>query len=1046
MRPPPAEGAGAPTGPLVRFEVVSSDAGWAVPVPATFSLRRGEPATGARLRRAARELVEGGMAAEVSVETWAEGGGVAARFVAVARRLVANVRVRGDADVGDVLRAAGVERGRALTPPLLRAAEAAAVARLKLRGFPLAAVRATLRETDDPRAAAVLVDVAAWPPRLVAGVRREVADRPPGEAPPGLLAGYAVGRGDVADEEALEEADRALGEALRARGYVRAAVAHRLYEAGGRTYLAVTARLGPRVELVYEGNRALDADQLNDVVDLEKEADRTPARVEQKVREQYRRLGFYDVEVAIEPRGGPDAPVAPWAVRVREGERVRVAARAYPCLGARPGGPGEGWAGARRAREIDGEIDSFLEEELPGATLLGPVDPARVDELYGPRGATGARPAPLELRPREVFAPETYERAVAHLEDLYRAEGHLSVLAGPLQVLRRRCDPRSPPSRCAPLPLPPLPEPRCAFDSQGLPLEEPPLPREALCKPDPARGVHCEPAVWLRIPVRPGPRARLHDVAFEGASSIAETDLFAASGLKLGDPASNVALEAARQAVLDRYRDEGHAFAEVRAAVELSPDKQRARARFVVVERPRVVVGRILVRGAAATDEATVRGRLRLAPGEPYRQDRVRQSEELLATLGIFSSVTIALEDPEVPATRKNVVVSVAERKSQYLEFRPGVSSGEGVRGLLEYGHRNVGGRAVQLTLRLQLNYLPTFFIPEAQVRENFDRLSLVNRVERRNGLGVQFPTVLHPTLRLGVDVVDVRDNARDFGLTKHAALPALTFRPERQFSVTLGASIERNDVRTYSGESIRAYLDRVGNDTDLARLLRVPDGVTAVLSQRLSAAWDRRDNPLGATRGTLLTGSVEHAHVYPIDTSEGARPADFLRLTATAGGYVRLTERGLAFALLARAGVIHHLVRGSETYPDRLFFLGGYDSFRGLFRDSLLPQDVADAAATNADPRAAARLAVRGGDVFLNPRSELRVPVWGPLETALFVDAGNVWVDPGRIEPWRLRYAAGSGLRAVSPVGTVAFDYGFNLAPRPWEGLGTFHFSIGLF
>jgi outer membrane protein insertion porin family len=170
------------------------------------------------------------------------------------------------------------------------------------------------------------------------------------------------------------------------------------------------------------------------------------------------------------------------------------------------------------------------------------------------------------------------------------------------------------------------------------------------------------------------------------------------------------------------------------------------------------------------------------------------------------------------------------------------------------------------------------------------------------------------------------------------------------------------------------------------------------------------------------------------------------LRLTGGAGGYVRLTERGLALALLARAGVVKHLVRGSQTYPDRLFFLGGYDSFRGLFRDSLLPQDVADAAAAAADPREAVRLAVRGGDVFLNPRAELRVPLWGPLETALFLDAGNVWVDPSRVEPWRLRYAAGSGVRFDTPVGPIAFDYGFNLDPRPWEGLGTFHFSIGLF
>jgi outer membrane protein assembly factor BamA len=535
-------------------------------------------------------------------------------------------------------------------------------------------------------------------------------------------------------------------------------------------------------------------------------------------------------------------------------------------------------------------------------------------------------------------------------------------------------------------------------------------------------------------------------VAFEGAGSLPETELLEASGLKLGDPASNVAVDAARRAVLVRYHDEGFAFAEVRAAIELSPDKQRARVRFVVVERQRVTIGRLLVRGAAATEESTILGRLRLRPGDPYRQRDARQSEELLATLGIFSSVTVGLEDPEVPAMRKNVVVTVAERNPQYIEFRPGLSSGEGVRGVLEYGHRNVAGRAIQLTLRLQLNYLPTFFLPEQRVRDNFDRLSLTDRIERRNSLGVQFPTVFHPNVRFGVDLVDVRDNARDYGLTKRAVLPTFTFRPERQFTATVGASLELNDVGTYSGDSINDYINQVGTDSDLARLLRVPNGATAVFAQRVTAAWDRRDNPLGATRGTLLSASVEHVHAYPTESSDDTRPADFLRFTGAVGGYVRLTERGLALALLARGGVIQHLLRGSKTYPDRLFFLGGYDSFRGLFRDSLLPQDVADAAASAADPREAARIAVRGGDVFLNPRAELRVPLWGPLETTLFADAGNVWVDPKLIEPWRLRYSAGSGLRFGTPVGPVALDYGINLDRRPWEGFGTFHFSIGLF
>jgi outer membrane translocation and assembly module TamA len=91
-------------------------------------------------------------------------------------------------------------------------------------------------------------------------------------------------------------------------------------------------------------------------------------------------------------------------------------------------------------------------------------------------------------------------------------------------------------------------------------------------------------------------------------------------------------------------------------------------------------------------------------------------------------------------------------------------------------------------------------------------------------------------------------------------------------------------------------------------------------------------------------------------------------------------------------------------------------------------------------------QVAIRGGDVFINPRAEFRVPLSDQIATALFVDTGNVWVDPRNFNPTQLRYAAGSGLRVATPIGPIAFDYGINLRRRAWEDFGAFHFSIGLF
>ena len=170
--------------------------------------------------------------------------------------------------------------------------------------------------------------------------------------------------------------------------------------------------------------------------------------------------------------------------------------------------------------------------------------------------------------------------------------------------------------------------------------------------------------------------------------------------------------------------------------------------------------------------------------------------------------------------------------------------------------------------------------------------------------------------------------------------------------------------------------------------------------------------------------------------------------------GYIRLSESGLALALSFRWGYNIQLKTDSHTYPDRLFYFGGADSIRGFLQDSVIPEDLAERIISDAkkvgQPGAniltAGAVPIRGGDVLLNPRAELRIPLGGVFQTALFLDSGNVWADPATVQPYKLRYAAGTGLRANTPVGPLALDVGMNLDKRQWEDPFAFHFSIGLF
>ena len=162
--------------------------------------------------------------------------------------------------------------------------------------------------------------------------------------------------------------------------------------------------------------------------------------------------------------------------------------------------------------------------------------------------------------------------------------------------------------------------------------------------------------------------------------------------------------------------------------------------------------------------------------------------------------------------------------------------------------------------------------------------------------------------------------------------------------------------------------------------------------------------------------------------------------------------------------------------------FLGGVDTNRAFLADSLVPQDIVDQFRSVQSPcppgfpsgwcprrppgsglpitglplgqRAATitDVELRGGDLSINPRLEVRLPlpILKPLQAGIFLDMGNLWVDPSKIRydlnSNFMRYGLGAGLRYPTPIGPVAIDYGFNLNQRAWEDIGAFHFSIGLF
>ncbi|MET0591666.1 MAG: POTRA domain-containing protein, partial [Polyangiaceae bacterium] len=670
---PPALGA-LEGRPVRAIEIKVLGNRWLQPV-VLKSVHVGDALTTAVARQAARELIESGRFARSTIAVEESGGGAILKLTALPRRLIASIAVEGGRLEEDtVLGEARIVVGGEVTAVTLPQMSARIVAIYRDRGYRQTKATIDVRETDDPMQVALVVRIDPGPKSQITRrifVRDGAAYAPDSDLDAELDAlerTYAVGEGDVVDQESLATADRALGEKLRSARYHRASVQHQIIVQEPYTFLYVRVDPGPKFVTRYGGNLRFDSEDLDGALEINKELDRSVRRLASKIVDFYTRRGFLDVEVTPEERGGAADRVHVLFFQIREHFQAKVVSREFPCA---TGGP-------LSATDAIREIDSFLDEELPGSGLFGPVDSAGVDALHGPTASTGTRVRPLELEPRATYQPDTYDRALKHLQDYYRSQGYLSATVGPLQMVRRQCDRRSPPGQCLPLPLPVAPESACLFDVEGLPLEEPPPDPRLLCTPDPKNGISCEHGLRVRIPIKLGPRTMLHDIAFEGNKMLVEQDLAEKAELELGGPVSQTGLEAARRRVQDAFKEEGFAFAEVRTVLDFSGDRTRGRARFIISERERVYVDGIVVRGAKRTNPALIARRISLKrcgrdvhldQCEPYRTSDVRKSEERIATLGTFSSVSISLEDPQVPAKRKVVIVEVQERVPQYLDL-----------------------------------------------------------------------------------------------------------------------------------------------------------------------------------------------------------------------------------------------------------------------------------------------------------------------------------------------------------------------------------------
>ncbi|MEI7892627.1 MAG: outer membrane protein assembly factor BamA [Myxococcales bacterium] len=497
------------------------------------------------------------------------------------------------------------------------------------------------------------------------------------------------------------------------------------------------------------------------------------------------------------------------------------------------------------------------------------------------------------------------------------------------------------------------------------------------------------------------------------------------------------------QSIRTLYRDAGFANVEAEPQMELDPARQEVDILVPIRRGPPVKIERIEIKGNSKTRDKVLRREMEIQEGQLFSETRLEDSKRRVQALGYFERVDVSTEQGSAP---DKIIVNfeIGERPTGTFQVGAGFSSVENFIATAQVQQANLFGNGQSLALQAQLSGLRQlvtirFFEPYfldsdwSASTELFDTLYVFPDFSRRSlGGSLTFGyALMQPWLRLSLtataqsDKIDTTSSNTLFGATS----------------------------------SFVSVFQRL----PLANLFN--DGRT--ISARPAITYDTRDNRLFPTSGVFLQASTELATSYVGSEIEFLRNRLTGRFYYPLGGGSGMPGSGFVLKLNTELGVV--------TSPNSVgvpifarFFLGGILDVRGYRLRTLGPRlPLNSSLDVNAPP--IPNGANIGGNLQAYMNLEFEFPIIDKvgIRGVVFFDAGNAWnlenqfckttpapqfskvVSPcfnGLSTMAYLRTSTGFGVRWFSPLGPLRFEWGFPLAPLPYEESSVFEFTIGNF
>jgi outer membrane protein insertion porin family len=518
--------------------------------------------------------------------------------------------------------------------------------------------------------------------------------------------------------------------------------------------------------------------------------------------------------------------------------------------------------------------------------------------------------------------------------------------------------------------------------------------------------------IFIKIKIDEGKKYYINNVSFEGSKIYPDSLLMMRLDLKKGDVYNYKKLQynlygnESETDISALYLDNGYLSynSEIEEKVV---DGNKIDLKIKISENNQFKFGSVNFEGNDKTQEKVLRRELYTIPGDYFNRGNVKRSLQQLNALNYFNpeklGQDLALENDSIV----NIKYMVQERSSDQFNASVGYSGSYGMTGSLgltfnnfDIAHPFSGGAGQILNFNWQFGESGTY--------QTFS-------------IGFQEPWFMNTPTTLGFSLFDtrtrytydIRETGGIFNIGRRFKFPDDYFRGDWSIKY------QRTDVIDGGGYYETGTRNQISLRQTITR--------STVFDPLFPLTGTKIANSTELSGGPFLPGNIE-----------------FIKNIFLAETYTPLI-RNQKFVLYSNFNFSFIKPIGSDRYlpPTELFYMGG----NGLAYNTIALRGYDD---RNIGPKNAYYNPL-GGKVAIKYGLELRYPLSldpFPIFALIFAEAGNVWADISKTDPFDLRRSIGFGTRLYLPaVGLVGFDFGYGFDRRIEDREDpklVFHFQFG--